>query len=458
MKKSVIPDNQIEATKQSSKDYCDICKNYHDFEFPEDLFEAFVNHDVVIFAGAGISTENRNIFPWTLYEDILSENKNSDGEGLSFSKVMSEYCKKKGGRRDLIERITSRIDYVRSFPELYSSTVTFHNYLARIPCITEIVTTNWDDFFESECHAIPFVYEQDMVFWEKPGRKVLKLHGSINNLGSMVVTFEDYEKKYKSLDSGLVGSQLKLLIAKKRLVFIGYSFNDEDFNRIFSYVRTQLGDFIKKPFIITLDKSNNDKWKELGLEPVYTAGEYFLQVLIHKLQLRECLLPDDIIHIVQEELRLIIEEHHVLSEKMKIYDYPEVIYCLSYQDGMIHAFEHFLHHINYGESLCKVRIDSVIRGYESLIKQKKLHKKWYDVAYLKGYQNAHIFVFLDEKERSHLPHYLDLGLKKELSTFKEYEKSLKDAHGRYKSISEYALKFTKTIPDKSVIIQHTPFL
>ena len=120
MKKSIFPDNQIKTQKESSKDYCDICKNYHDFEFPEDLFEAFVNHDVVIFAGAGISTENRNIFPTTLYEDILAENKNPDDEVSSFSKVMSEFCKKKGGRRQLIERITERIDYVRSFPELYS--------------------------------------------------------------------------------------------------------------------------------------------------------------------------------------------------------------------------------------------------------------------------------------------------------------------------------------------------
>ena len=304
-------------------------------------------------------------------------------------------------------------------------TVTFHSYLARIPCVTEIVTTNWDDFFESECHATPYVYEPDIAFWEKPGRKVLKLHGSINNLGSIVVTNEDYEKRYDSLNSGLVGSQLKLLVENKKVVFIGYSFSDEDFNRIFSFVRSQIGDFIKKPYIITLDKSKNDKWHELGLEPIYTAGEYFLQVLIHKLQLRECLIRDDIIRVVQKELSVTIAKHHSLSDKITFSDYPEVIFCLSYQDGLIHAFEHFLHHVNYGESLCKSRIDSVIRGYEGLIKQKKLLKKWFDVAYLKGYQNGHLFVVLNEQERAALPHYLDLSLNKELSTFQEYKKSLK---------------------------------
>jgi len=206
---------------KESNEYCDVCKNYHDFIFPNDLFQAFTNHEVVIFAGAGISTEKANIFPSTLYQDILLELEYPKDSNISFSKLMSAFCKKKGGKNELIDLITSRLDYVRSFPELYGNTVQFHEYLSMIPCIKDIVTTNWDDYFETVCHATPFIYEQDMAFWEKPKRKVLKLHGSINNFGSMAVTSEDYEKRYKSLATGLIGSELKLLIANKTIVFIG---------------------------------------------------------------------------------------------------------------------------------------------------------------------------------------------------------------------------------------------
>jgi len=328
--------NEIE----SPEEYCEICKNNHNFIFPKDLFDAIKNNEVVLFAGAGISTEGNNIFPSTLYEDILDEIEDLSDNVPSFSQLMSEFCKKQGSRRYLIERICGRINYVQSHPNLYRSTVRFHQLLATIPCIKEIITTNWDDFFERECNATPFVYEQDMAFWEQPSRKVLKLHGSINNLGSIVITSEDYENRYESLHTGLVGSQLKLLIAKRTLVFVGYSFNDEDFNRLLSFVHSQLGDFIKKFYIVTLEESNNDKWKEVGLEPIYTAGEYFLRVLIHKLQASGCLISEDIINVVQRELEVIIEEHHRLAYKIKMSDHPEVIFCLSYQDGMIHAFEH----------------------------------------------------------------------------------------------------------------------
>jgi len=444
---------------RSSKEYCDICKNYHDFVFPDDLFESITNHEVVVFAGAGISTEGSNIFPSTLYEDILNETKYSMDNAPSFSKVMSEFCKNKGGRRELIERITERTNYVHSFPDLYRSTVEFHQLLGRIPCIEEIVTTNWDDFFESECHATPFVYEKDMVFWENPRRKVLKLHGSINNLGSIVITSEDYDKRYQSINTGILGSQLKLLIATKKLVFFGYSFNDEDFNRLFSFVRSQLGDFMKKFYIVTLDKSNDDKWKELGLEPIYTAGEYFLQVLIHKLQARGCLISDNIIGIVKAALNFTVRQHILLSNRIKITNYPEVIFCLSYQDGLIRAFERFLHHVQYGESLCESAILNTLKIHKKLLKEKQSRKKWYDVAYLTGYLNGYTFVIADDDVRESFPYYFDLSMHEEFSTFKEYKKSLTITERKRKSISEYASKFVKKFPDTDdIVVQHRPFL
>ena len=448
----------VKKRQDTSKEYCAICKDYHDFVVPSDLFEALVNHELVIFAGAGVSTENKVFFPSTLYEDILGELGCSDDKSKSFSEVMSEYCRKTGDRRGLIDRIRDRIDYVHSFPELHRTVVRFHKQLALIPCIKEIVTTNWDDFFEVECHATPFVYEQDMAFWDRPGRKVLKLHGSINNLGSIVVTFEDYEKKYESLDRGLIGSQLKLLIANRKLAFVGYSFGDEDFNRIHSFVRSQLGDLMKKPYIVTVDKVNDRKWKGLGLEPIYTDGGYFLQVLTHELEKRGCLIPARSIHAVEEELDQMIKAHSRLANNTNHIERPEVVYCLSYQDGIIHAFERFLHHINYGESLCKDSIHMAIKTHERLMNEKKAQRKWLDVAYLKGYLNGYIFVLADKKVSSCFPRYYDLGLNSELRTFNQYMGSLNVTNGRKKSLTNYALRFVKRFPEKDLVIHHPPFL
>ncbi len=448
----------MKKQKDMAKEYCEICKDYHEFIFPDDLFEALENHQLVIFAGAGISTEKKNLYPSSLYEEICKELGYSHANGLSFSKVMSDYCKKTGDRRGLIERIIKRIEYIRSFPELYNNAIRFHNHLARIPCIHEIVTTNWDDFFEVECHATPFVYEQDLAFWERPERRVLKLHGSINNLGSIVATTGDYKKRYQSLNTGLVGSQLKLLIANRKLVFVGYSFRDEDFSRIYSFVRAQLSDFLKKSYVVTLDETNDLKWRELGLEPIHTSGEYFLQVLAHKLEIKGCLIPSKTIRLVEEELALMWKEHSRLTKRINLVRQPEGIFCFSYQDGVIHAFEHFLHHVNYGESLCKPRLTRVLDSYKKTIKKKKTQRRWFDVAYLQGYMNGHFFVLADEETNLNFPRYYDLGSGTESQTLGEYLNSLNKTEGRKKSITAYAMNSKMRIPDKSIVAHHPAFL
>ncbi len=51
---------------------------------------------------------------------------------------------------------------------------------------------------------------QDFVFWNLPGRKVVKLHGSVSRYESIVASAEDYVRCGKALRAGLIGSALKL--------------------------------------------------------------------------------------------------------------------------------------------------------------------------------------------------------------------------------------------------------
>lgn len=86
--------------------------------------------------------------------------------------------------------------------------------------IDEIVTTNWDTYFEELCFATPIVEPHDYAYWNLPGRKVFKIHGSTNNVGSLVATEQDYAECYERLRTGLVGASLKHMLATKVLVFL----------------------------------------------------------------------------------------------------------------------------------------------------------------------------------------------------------------------------------------------
>ncbi|GAH59125.1 unnamed protein product, partial [marine sediment metagenome] len=206
---------------------CDICKNSQPFEMSSDLLRAVVDRRVALFAGAGVSTETPLVFPNTLYDEVRTELSISDSP--PFPELMQKYENQPNGRSKLLSLIRKRMEYLNDFIDVKIMATRFHEELATVPQIQEIYTTNWDDLFEEQCRAVPFVTAQDFAFWHLPQRKVFKLHGSISNYGSLVITTRDYDKCYTNLRKGLIGSQLKVSLATKTILFVGYSLSDYDF-------------------------------------------------------------------------------------------------------------------------------------------------------------------------------------------------------------------------------------
>lgn len=160
---------------------CKWCEDNLPFEIPDDVYKGFVTGDVVLFVGAGVSTESTKILPFKLYDDICDELEIPTEKGLPFPDVMSTYCAKPNGRANLLRRIKGRLNYFRSFPTLHRKATAFHREVSTIPTVENIVTTNWDTYFEQECGATPFITAEDFAFAEIPGRKVFKIHGSIDS-------------------------------------------------------------------------------------------------------------------------------------------------------------------------------------------------------------------------------------------------------------------------------------
>lgn len=260
---------------------CLECKNNRPFLLPKELVDALIDGNLTIFAGAGVSTEAAGVFRSTLYQDIAYELGLSDSNP-DFPELMSRFCARPNGRAQLLLRIRKRFDYLKSFPEVYWRASRVHRELATIPYIEEIFTTNWDDLFERECGATPVVTAEDFVFWNLPGRKVYKVHGSINNYGSLVATNEDYERCYERLHSGLIGSRLKLALATRTILFVGYSLRDHDFRRIYDLVQKEMGELIPHAYIITLDEASKERYEALGLTPIFTDARFFLSALIRE--------------------------------------------------------------------------------------------------------------------------------------------------------------------------------
>jgi NAD-dependent SIR2 family protein deacetylase len=438
---------------------CEFCRNFHEFELPESLIEELLSNNVVLFAGAGISTEDRNVFPYTLYEDIRRELKVLESEIVSFSDLMTLYCRQPNGRAKLLRKIRERFEYIRSFPELYRVATRFHLELSTFFFIQSIITTNWDDYFERECGAIPYVIPEDFTFWSVPGRKVFKIHGSISNLGSIVATTKDFKKCYKQLEKRLLGSSLKEMLATKTVLYVGYSFRDEDFIKIYSMLCKEMGQLMPHGFIVTLDKKGEKKYRELGLTPIFTDATYFISVLKNHAVQNKHMLPDEVFEEVLRELEAVQEAHQKLWNEFNIIENPDIIYAASYQDGLIHAFERILAIKNSGYYSDRFNITRTIYGYKELRRAKLSARKYFDIAYIDGYINGLLYLVFDSETREDLPLYYIFGRKDQPVTFNEYIELRRNAFDCHKSAYKYAMHIVQEKGyNKKIIFHHPPFL
>ena len=425
---------------------------------PDEIVDAAVNGELVLFCGAGISTEGKNVLPFSFYTSIQEELGVEDGL-ISFSNLMQQYCDKPNGRKKLLKKIRERFQYIHSFPELERQATQFHRELAEIHPIHTIITTNWDTYFEQYCGAVPITIPEDFAFWDERSRFVLKIHGSIENLSSVIATSEDYEKCYKQLQNGIIGATLKSILATKTVVFIGFSFGDEDFAQIMEYLRNELGELYPHIYLVTLDDMLQERLNYRNCTSIITSGTYFLHQLKNMLIDREAIRNCSVLPLIETALANMEMLHDKVS-KLDLLEYPCVIYTLAYQDGGIHAWERFVQNYNTGEYNCPDYIGAVGRSYEKITDDFYKTGNYWDMSYYKGYANGVILIGVCDMEPEAIRDFPFLFLpntKEDLTSFEVYMKELKRVSKIRSKYCSYARKSIEGISEKGMVVHHPPY-
>lgn len=365
---------------------CILCGN-DEYTIPNEIFEAIKKENLVIFAGAGISTEGKNVFPNTLYKEVCDELKISN---VSFPNAMSLYCNKPNGRKKLINKIIDRFDYYKSFSEIQNIMNMFYMPLANIPYIKDIITTNWDRQFEDICGCIPIMNDKDIAVIDNNRRKVYKIHGTIDNIGSIVATNEDYKKCYRELEKSIYGGYIKNLLSKNVVVFIGYSLNDYDFKKKWKYINKSLGEF--KPHFYIVAPDINDDLLNKNITYINTTGANFIKRIEEKLINDKLLIDSQYLYAYANYMTdYVLKKHHETCELYKKAKNQVVMYSLYFQDGIIHSLKRILAKMNTGEYLDPSYFAECIESYKGILKNEFKDENYSDAAYVYGYLYAMIY-------------------------------------------------------------------
>lgn len=117
--------------------------------------------------------------------------------------------------------------------------------------VASIVTTNYDTFVEDHLGFSPLLGND--ILLSNPYQSVYKIHGSITDPSNMVLTKEDYDLFNHRYE--LIQAQLISLFIHNPIVFLGYSINDANIQKllsvIFSYVdrNSNLGRKVAENFL-----------------------------------------------------------------------------------------------------------------------------------------------------------------------------------------------------------------
>lgn len=372
---------------------CAICANEKDFSFPEHLLDKIASGDVVVFAGAGISTENRTHCQSTLYEQIKSELNAADN--LSFPQLMDAYCAQPDGRIKLLEKIKSRFDYFLSFDDFIRPMTRFHRAISPLYMIKDVITTNWDDFFERTSNFDAFVYDSDLAFWDVSKRRVMKIHGSITNFGSLVATTSDYDRSFERLNDGPLGAQLKSLIARKTVIYVGYSLSDENYLRLLGNIARLMQGNLRQSYLIS-PKIDTEKLSRapVSLIPIETDGSLFFEKARTELAERCGIINAKAFDHCDELLDKVARAHNKTADAFIRSQHPLLIFILSYQDGLIHALQRILRMQRTGDYHSQTSVHARVHNYEHRIEELSGRKDHWNAAYAMGYQTGLLFLLL----------------------------------------------------------------
>ena len=238
---------------------------------PPGLKEAIEADDLVLFIGAGLS--------WNL--------KNMDNESLEgwdkMVKSITSHLNKKGHITDKLKQSCDALEPIKALEKLENKGITkrevggfvkhyftlrggndfsFHKKLFSLS--TKIITTNYDKAFEKAIPELQEIkaykgkdYELNRV--KKDSIFLFKLHGCIDGIDSMVLFPSDYDGLYddKGREAEHALHTLRILISNKTFLFIGTGLGDPQINGIFKEINRIQGIYDQEHYIIT-DKPLED--------------------------------------------------------------------------------------------------------------------------------------------------------------------------------------------------------
>jgi SIR2-like domain/TIR domain len=130
----------------------------------------------------------------------------------------------------------------------------FHQLLVHLPA-RAIVTTAYDSMLELAFQQAGeplniLVRDSDVAFADPQRRTLVKLYGDVRQRDTLIVTEDDHNDLWRSRDKESLLNEVRSILSRHTLLFLGYDLADLDFNLLWRELLDRMGRFVMGAYAV----------------------------------------------------------------------------------------------------------------------------------------------------------------------------------------------------------------
>lgn len=258
------------------------------------LVEALEHGALVLFLGADLP---QTVIGLPSRADLMRglAERHSLDTALSLAQV-AQRVGRAGNRFDFIDYLRRALDTAgKPVPAFYSTLAAF----AKAHTLPAIVTTAYDDFLERALREAGVSFDRvvrgsDVAFARPDRLALIKLYGDVQMPDTLVVTEDDHYGLWRDRDKENLLDEVRSLLKKQTVLFLGYNLSDPDFHLLWREVLDKMGRFARTAYAVWpgLPETEVRMWADRGImildeDPWQLVNESKLEKEAYSLVLEE---------------------------------------------------------------------------------------------------------------------------------------------------------------------------
>jgi hypothetical protein len=248
-----------------------------------------------------------------------------------------------------------------------------------------------------------------------------------------------------------MGAFLREFLATRTVVFIGYSLRDWNFRRLYSALRADLAKFAPRAYAVT-PFGSEEQFEDFDLQIIKTSGTKFLEEL--KAALVGSCFIDDCVYDTVDEFFDTVDRVDEIAKGVSHKEFPAIIHCWAYHDGMRDACFRILKRRANGEYSNRNHVRHLMDFYDKEFDELCDAGRFTDAAYLDGYNNVLFALMSDFEDAKRIfddtPLYFIYGADTPMRTEDELLEALQHSRRRSPKTRKEARSISDALPEGMV--------